>query len=100
MRTISKSLAVFLVLACWLFGCEVSPSSAVSSKELEVQRLVPYMPSEHAAVSSQVEVSGQVKEAYVRHEAFVEWRVLDREPGRLAAAEEWRPLVSGVGVGE
>jgi len=47
----------------------------------------------------QIAKSGQLENCHIRTDPFIEWRALGIKPGQLVTDVEWRPLVSGVGVG-
>lgn len=44
--------------------------------------------------------SGEIAEASVRTEPFIEWRALGLKDHQLVSDVEWRPIVNGAGVGE
>ena len=88
----------------------LGPSEAVGAplrmrteQEVDWHSLICYVPRSDYQVTLakwRIDASGQIADARVRREPFIEWRPLGLEPGQLVTSVEWRPLVDGLGVGE
>jgi hypothetical protein len=86
------------------------PSEAVGAPlrmrtehEGDFHSLICYVPRSDYQITLakwRTDASGQIADAYIRREPFIEWRALGIKPYQLVTDVEWRPLVDGVGVGE
>ena len=88
----------------------VGPSEAVGAPlrtrtdhEGDWSNLVAYVPRSDYQVTLakwQLDAGGQIVNAHIRTQPFIEWRSLGIKPGQLVTNVEWRPFVDGHGVGD